>query len=336
MRSRQSIVLIRNHSRWPGGGRLRRTDETTPLKRKETAMNKKRRWAFTLIELLVVVAIIALLISILLPSLSRARELSKRTVCLANIRGIGQGMHIYAQDGDTFPMYAGPSAGNNIKLFSNFRNITTIAQIPSTVGDVNASPTIDLWMLLRGLNSTPKQFICPSTSDQPDPAQDYSIHYDFADSSRLSYGYQYQHATTTPSITRPKPLGTAGTDPRWPVLGDANPAIKGGVKNVTPTNDRQSAFKGNSANHTNREVSNILFQDGHAESPKEPAVGINGGFGTGGKGQDNVYSLVNPADGLVDPGFNYPLASQTLIVGTPLVANGGMPLGSRSDACFSP
>jgi prepilin-type processing-associated H-X9-DG protein len=46
---------------------------------------------------------VPLLISILLPSLSRARELSKRTVCAANMRGIGQSMYIYAQDGGMFP-----------------------------------------------------------------------------------------------------------------------------------------------------------------------------------------------------------------------------------------
>ncbi len=59
---------------------------------------KQRLKGFTLIELLVVIAIIALLISILLPSLSRARELSKRLVCASNVKGIGTSAKIYAND----------------------------------------------------------------------------------------------------------------------------------------------------------------------------------------------------------------------------------------------
>ena len=58
----------------------------------------RRLRGFTLIELLVVIAIIALLISILLPSLSRARELSKRLVCQSNIKGIGTSCKIYSND----------------------------------------------------------------------------------------------------------------------------------------------------------------------------------------------------------------------------------------------
>jgi prepilin-type N-terminal cleavage/methylation domain-containing protein/prepilin-type processing-associated H-X9-DG protein len=53
---------------------------------------------FTLVELMVVVAIIALLISILLPSLAKAREQAKATVCGTQLKGIFSALYMYAQD----------------------------------------------------------------------------------------------------------------------------------------------------------------------------------------------------------------------------------------------
>ena len=54
--------------------------------------------AFTLIEILVVISIIAMLMSILMPSLMHAREQAKRAVCMANLRSIGQSLYIYANN----------------------------------------------------------------------------------------------------------------------------------------------------------------------------------------------------------------------------------------------
>ncbi len=54
--------------------------------------------SFTLLELLVVIAILALLLAILLPSLSRARVLGRRTVCLANLSMIGKAAALYQAD----------------------------------------------------------------------------------------------------------------------------------------------------------------------------------------------------------------------------------------------
>ena len=69
---------------------------------KHTSFRKPSR-GFTLIELLVVIAIIALLVSILLPSLKKAKELARRSMCAMNLKNLGQACHFYREDYGVMP-----------------------------------------------------------------------------------------------------------------------------------------------------------------------------------------------------------------------------------------
>ena len=82
-------------------------------------MRKHSSSGFTLIELLVVIAIIAILAAILFPVFARARESARRSNCLSNLKQLGIGFQMYAQDYDeTYPsglalVVPGPAAGGN-------------------------------------------------------------------------------------------------------------------------------------------------------------------------------------------------------------------------------
>jgi len=156
------------------------------------------RDGFTLVELLVVIGIIALLVSILLPALATAREQAQKTVCLSNLRSLGQAVAVYqAEHKGVFPPLSSWAAG--------------------TFGG-NRYKDANLWIMLKitpGITTA----ACPTalnTLERPS----------YTSAQRELYSYKYNwfvagaetnaivsphlpHAkvvSTTPAVTHPSPM----------------------------------------------------------------------------------------------------------------------------------
>ena len=125
-----------------------------------------RKKGFTLIELLVVVAIIAMLLSILMPALSRVKKIAQRVVCGTNLKGLGTSMQVYSQDfGDDFPVANclssdDPPLNRWATNTSGWSNPTVSSFDTATVG-------ASLYLLVKYADTNPKQFVCPASDQLP-------------------------------------------------------------------------------------------------------------------------------------------------------------------------
>jgi prepilin-type N-terminal cleavage/methylation domain-containing protein len=208
----------------------------------ERATIMKKNRGFTLVELLVVIAIIALLLAILAPALSRVRRLAQRTVCSANLKGLGNAFMIYASaNEDEYPVQGG-GAGHTWSLYTDHW------QVPNKNWAVPEPVTVgaSLYLLVREADVTPKSFVCKG-GDQKDykgennggqggePLEPvelwdfgrYEATYmspgrgpQFGPRICVSYAYQLPYAI---SPTRPAFPIDGGSDPSMAILADKNP-----------------------------------------------------------------------------------------------------------------
>jgi prepilin-type N-terminal cleavage/methylation domain-containing protein len=233
-----------------------------------------RRKGFTLVELLVVIGIIALLISVLLPALGKAREQAKATQCLSNLRQLGLGLQLYRGDNkDYYP----PK-----KLF-----------VPLADGTVSEQTSLFMWTGKTGTGNTAARTATTDTryinryvSRHLTPTSEFpwahcpsddgsynlngtsyaSNHFSGADANRF-------YTLTDPNITTAgtKWIAIRGTMVRLAsefVVAGEHPVYSQAYGDTLPT--YYGRFHWRDQNRWN-----VVFHDGHAGSIEIPKRGIN-------------------------------------------------------------
>ena len=230
----------------------------------------RRTKGFTLVELLVVIAIIALLIAILLPSLARARELSKRTVCGTQLKAIGSAAVMYGNDNagswmipphksvtftpDPPPPanmidWTGTMGGHDDGVDQKFRqSLWSNASTPLPWGHPDDATRVSVsrafWQLVRETRIAPKQVVCPSSDDDViDPLRDNpdgttdpgdrnvrSPDVFYDFEGYRTCSYAYQVPFGNSKANKAKPSGRA--DPRLVVMADKGPFNRKAVPQV--------------------------------------------------------------------------------------------------------
>ena len=219
----------------------------TPQPANQKSRDASRR-GFTLIELLVVIAIIAILASLLLPALARAKKKADQTVCLSNLKQIGIAVQLYADDDDN-GLLPGPCWGGAQPNYDKSQSRELVFFLAEHVG----SPAPDNKMRIAPV------FVCPGfVKEAP------------ATSGGLNGRKIYQlNPDADPGPAAPKPFGWAGSGEVPLKLSDistfSSPSEVWGMEDMDRTSvyNVPNYFDDLPARPVHGNIWNRLFFDGH-------------------------------------------------------------------------